>query len=367
MKIAFLAPANSVHTTRWVNGLARRGLEVHLISAHDAPAGVLDPGVRVHRLDRSAPSAYLLSSRRLAAILQRMQPDLLNAHYASGYGSLARLSGFKPMLLSVWGSDVYDFPAISPLHRWLIRGNLQAATAVASTSECMARKTAEVFRHPQVFVTPFGVDETVFVPGQHVSQPGRIVVGTVKTLARKYGIDVLIDAFALALRRLEPATRLFLEITGSGPEEQALRRQADRLGIADRVSFHAAVAHDRVPAMLHRLDIFAALSRDDSESFGVAAVEAAACAKSVLVSDVDGFVEVARHEETGLIVRRNDAAAAADALVRLAGDAALRASFGRAGRERVLRHYTWERSLDRMIAAYRAVAAGVEPGAVTTA
>jgi len=357
MKVAFLAAANSVHTQRWVNGLAGRGHEVHLISAHAPLAAGFDARVRQHRLGRAAPSAYLLAAGELRTLLQRIVPDLLNAHYASGYGLLARRAGFRPLLLSLWGSDVYEFPRLSPLHRWLLRGNLRAATALASTSACMAREAAATFAHPRVFVTPFGVDETLFVPGRVDAESGTVVIGTVKTLARTYGVDLLIDAFALASEQLEreggPVLRL--EITGGGPEESVLHHQVERSGLAGRVTFHGAVPHARVPALLQRLDVYVALSR--AESFGVAAVEAGACAKPVVVSDVDGFVEVVRDAVTGLIVPREDPAAAAAALVRLARDAALRERLGTAARDHVLQHYTWERSLDRMIEAYHAVAA----------
>jgi glycosyltransferase involved in cell wall biosynthesis len=354
MRVALLAPANTVHTIRWANGLVRRGLQVHLLTAHD-PDATLEPDVHVHRLRSSAPLAYVLSARELVAWLDRTAPDLLNAHYASGYGLLARLSRFKPLLLSMWGMDVYDFPAKSPLHRWLLRGNLQAATALASTSDCMARRAARTFDHPRVFVTPFGVDEQRFAPAPDVRPPGRIVVGTVKALTPKYGIDVLLHAFALARQRVGACIDLRLEITGTGPSRRTLERLAQDLGLADRTVFHGAVPHERVPDMLHRLDIFMALSRDDSESFGVAAVEAAACGKAIVVSDVDGLAEVIRHGHTGIVVRRDDPAAAADALCRLAGDAGLRHSLGQAAREHVLHHYTWQKSLDLMIEAYRSV------------
>lgn len=355
MRVALLAPGASIHTIRWANGLAGRGVEVHLISAHDIGLGI-DPAVRVYRLERSAPSAYVLAASQLATLLKTIAPDLLHAHYATGYGLLARRAGFKPMLLSVWGSDVYDFPSISPLHRWILRSNLRSATAVASTSECMARKVNEVFPHPRLFVVPFGVDETVFVPGRTDLEPGVIVVGTVKTLSRTYGVDVLIDAFALAVQRLGRAVSLRLEITGRGPDERSLRRQSQQLGLSEHVTFHGPVPHARVPEMLRRLDIFAALSRE--ESFGVAAIEAASCEKPVVVSDAEGFTEVTLNEETGLIVPRNNASAAADALVRLVRDEALRASLGREGRLHVLRHYSWAVSLNQLIDTYHTITKG---------
>jgi glycosyltransferase involved in cell wall biosynthesis len=354
MKVALVGAANSIHTARWVNGLVGRGIDVHLISAHERSPDV-DRRVHWHALRRRTPLAYLASAHELATLLRAIAPDLVNAHYATGYGTLVRRSSFRPTLLSVWGSDVYDFPRRSPVHRWLLRRNLAAATAIASTSHCMARRVRVLRPDADVFVTPFGVDEHVFVPAPMARVDDTIVIGTTKALARPYGIDVLIEAFALAARRLAPGVALRLEITGSGPDEQALRRQATRLGIESIVTFHGAVAHASIPRMLHRLDVFAALSRD--ESFGVAALEAGACGKPVVVSDAEGLAEVTLPGKTGLVVPREDVPAAADALVALAGDGELRASLGRAARAHVVEHYGWSHSLDRMIEAYRAVLA----------
>src|SRR5699024_6142017 len=98
-----------VHTMRWVNGLAARGIEVHLATVHE-PTFEYDARVVVHRLFPRAPFGYVLSVASLRRLIRRVAPDLLNVHYATGYGLLARLSGFRPTLLSVWGSDVYCFP-----------------------------------------------------------------------------------------------------------------------------------------------------------------------------------------------------------------------------------------------------------------
>jgi glycosyltransferase involved in cell wall biosynthesis len=353
VKVAIVAAATSIHTIRWAGGLAARGLDVHLISLH-GPAPGLDPRVHWHPLRGRPPMAYLTAARELASLLRAIAPDLVNAHYASGYGTLVRWSGFRPTLLSVWGSDVYDFPRASPVHRWLLRGNLAAATAIASTSHAMARRVAELAPQAKVFVTPFGVDERAFVPGRADREDDALVIGTVKTLERRYGVDVLIEAFARVAGRLASRPQVRLEITGSGPQEQALRQQVDRLGIEALVTFHGAVAHAQVPRMLQRLDVFAALSRH--ESFGVAAIEAAACEKAIVVSDADGLAEVTRHMQTGWVVPKDDPAAAADALTALVRDAALRQSLGRAARAHVLRHYSWSRSLDLMVEAFEAVA-----------
>ena len=350
MKVALLAGAHSVHTVRWANGLASTGAEVHLISAHRL-AGALDDTVVFHPLPIRAPWGYLAAAGALRGILRDVNPDILNAHYATGYGLLARLSRFQPLLLSVWGSDVYDFPRKSCVHRQFLASNLKHASALASTSRCMARQVAETWAHAHVFITPFGVDEKRFTPRHRDLNAPCLVVGTVKALKNKYGVDTLIEAFALAQAQLAPRAVL-LEITGTGPEEGALKALAARLGVADSVIFHGAVEHERIPSMLDRLDIFAALSRLDSESFGVAILEAAAAGKPVVVSDADGPAEVTIDGSTGFIVRRNDPLAAANAIVQLARSPEMMREMGEAGRRHVLTHYTWDRSVALMYEAY---------------
>ncbi len=355
MRVALMSGANAIHTTRWANGLAAAGADVHLLSAHPLRHH-LDERVHMHELPFRAPWGYLLNVPAVRRMLASIQPDLVNAHYASGYGTLARLCGFRPLLLSVWGSDVYDFPRKSSSHRRLVAANIRAADAIGSTSHCMARETMAVQTHGQVHITPFGVDERLFYPFEVPGRPkDELVIGTVKTLAPKYGVDTLIEAFAMAWVRLGRPNELVLEISGDGPQRSELEALALRLGVSDRVRFYGRIPHERVPEMLNRLDIYVALSRD--ESFGVAILEASACAKPVLVSDADGPVEVTVDGKTGLIVARNDPGAAAEALVRLIEDPAMRARMGAAGRSHVIEHYTWDDSVRQMLAVYEAVIA----------
>jgi hypothetical protein len=53
---------------------------------------------------------YVSLVSELKTACRKFDPDLMHAHYATSYGLLAALSGFKPYLISVWGSDVFDFP-----------------------------------------------------------------------------------------------------------------------------------------------------------------------------------------------------------------------------------------------------------------
>jgi glycosyltransferase involved in cell wall biosynthesis len=349
MKVALLSPASCIHTARWANGLVSRGVDVHLISIHPVVHDI-DSRVHIYFLPIMAPWGYVLSAAFLKRLLRDLRPDILNAHYATGYGLLARLGGFKPLLLSVWGSDVYEFPGKSILHRALLKANLKAATAIASTSICMAEKTAETFEHGKIYITPFGIDHERFQLFKVDRQQEGIVIGTVKTLEEKYGIDTLIQAFAMAVEKVDGSIPIFLEISGGGRDYEKLQGLAEHLGISNKVTFHGAVAHELVPHMLNRLDVYVALSR--FESFGVAILEASACEKPVIVSDAEGPAEVTLDGITGYVVAKQDPSAACDAMVSLALDAKLRERFGRAGRKHVLKNYSWARSIDNMLEVY---------------
>lgn len=352
MKVVLLSSANSIHTQRWANALVSRGVEVYLLSIHRALDG-FDDRVNVHLLPITAPWGYISSSVALKKILARIQPDIVNVHYASGYGFLARLVGFKPTLLSVWGSDVYDFPEKSFFHRWLLKGNLKSATAIASTSHCMAKKTAETFQHKQVFITPFGIDEAIFFPKTLEHDNSTIVIGTVKTLKHVYGIDTLIKAFALVVQQYLGSHNLVLEITGGGPDMVALKNLAKSLGISEIVMFRGTVPHHQVVEHLNRLDIYVALSR--YESFGVAILEASACEKPVVVSDADGPAEVTLDGQTGFVVPKENPQKATEAILKLVYDKKLRREMGKHGRMHALENYTWEKSLATMVDVYKKV------------
>lgn len=357
MKIALLSAASSIHTIRWANGLASKGLDVHLISQQPV-TDYLSDKVHLHLLPNRGLLGYYLMVPKVKKLLSEIQPDLVNAHYASGYGTTAKLVDYHPLLLSVWGSDVYDFPYKSFLHKYIVRKNLLAADKVASTSHCMALQTQSIEpKVKDIAITPFGVDLEMFNKAEPLSAENgdTIVIGTVKTMAHKYGIDTLIEAFALLYHKLvenhpKIAQKLNLRLVGGGSDIDKLKILANKLNISDRVQFTGRVNYDQVPEELSKIDIYVALSRD--ESFGVAIIEAGAAYRPVVVSNVGGLPEVTVKDITGYIVPKENPQAAANAIETLVLDPKLRQKMGIVGRKHVEKNYSWDESLDIMIRLY---------------
>ena len=354
MRILLLGPANSIHLQRWAGALAERGHVLCLASQQRCERDLLPALAEVVWLPHGGSLGYFRNVLPLRRLLARWRPEVLATHYASGYGTTMALSGFQPTLLSVWGSDVYDFPYESAFKGWLLRWSLRRATLVASTSHAMAQQVRSLTpERVDIPVTPFGVDLARFAPPPETEclDDSSLTIGIVKSLAPKYGVDLLLRAFAGLLQDADwQAAGLDgrLLIVGDGPLRAELEALAGRLGIAQRTEFVGAVAHAEVPAWLHRLDIYAAPSRLDSESFGVAVIEAGACGLPVVVSDVGGLPEVVLDGQTGLVVPRDDAPALQSALKRLALDPALRRRLGRQGQDHVAREYAWGHCVDLM-------------------
>lgn len=346
MKIVLLVPLSEIHSVRWANTFAAKGHEVHVVTSHPDTINRVSDQVIVHCLPLSAPAGYYLNTFSLRRLLKKISPDVLNAHYASGYGTLGRLCGFHPFVLSVWGSDVYDFPYKSPGHLKLVRKNLHAADRICSTSNAMAEQVRTICPGMQdIRITPFGVDAATFSPKPELKDPGLITIGTVKKLEPKYGIDTLLQAFAFVKEHYDqkaPGTlqRLRLIIVGGGPEEQKLKGMADELGISDHCRWVGKVPHPEVQDYLNMFDVFGALSR--SESFGVSVIEASACGLPVVVSDVGGLPEVVKEGETGFVVPRENPEEAGKAMIKLIDDPDLRRVIGEKGRQHVMREYEWD-------------------------
>lgn len=359
MKIVLLSGASSIHTIRWADGLNAVGIEVHVISQHP----VLEPmheNVTVHLLPFRGALGYFTMVPAVKKLLAQIKPDLVNAHYASGYATTAKLAAYRPWLLSVWGSDVYDFPYISPIHKYWVKSNLLAADAIASTSHCMAAQTHSLADNlGEIAITPFGVATDYYAKHSYPTNTNKqidepFVIGTVKSMAHKYGIDTLLKSFALLKNKLsvshpDAASKLCLRLVGDGPQTDELKLLASKLDITNNVQFVGRVNHLEVPKELAKLDIYVALSRLDSESFGVAIIEAGAAGRPVVVSDAGGLPEVVVSGETGIVVPKENPQAAADALEKLVLNPELRIKMAKAGQRHVQANYSWDTCIDTMI------------------
>jgi rhamnosyl/mannosyltransferase len=136
-------------------------------------------------------------------------------------------------------------------------------------------------------------------------------------------------------------------------EQSGLAQLAKSIGAEERVTFFGEVSDHRLRALLHAADVFVLPSIDRCEAFGIAQLEAMACGKPVVSTNLPSGVRfVNRHETTGLLVPPAEPDALAGALNRLLDDPSLRARLGQAGRERVASEFHVDRMVERTLTVY---------------
>jgi glycosyltransferase involved in cell wall biosynthesis len=355
LRVLILGDINSAHLSRWANSLVRLNngtneVMVFSVSEYAENRCKYDAKVRIAARKRGS-RGLLLSFLELRRIVKEYRPDIIHAHYASSYGLLGALTGWHPLVVSAWGADIMDFPLKSVFHRLLIQFNLKKADFLTVTSRTLQEEIRR-YTDKEVEIIAFGIDLERFRQPEAKcdSSAHRLVVGAIRWLWRIYGIDTLIRAFKL-LREREPSRNLELLIVGDGPEMARLRRLCEELNVQGAVRFAGYVPPEETWKYYHQISIFAALSR--VESFGVAVLEASACGRPIVASDIGGLREVVVPGVTGLLVPPDSPREAAEAIERLIENPSLRSELGRNGRKWVEEKYDWKKNVQQMVQVYK--------------
>ncbi|MDE7177939.1 MAG: glycosyltransferase [Lachnospiraceae bacterium] len=343
MKICFIAPADNYHTRKWCTWFQSKGHMVDVISFTNAiienvNVHWIDSGVDVQESD-GKKIKYLLQFIKVNKLVKEIKPDIVNVHYATSYGTVVALSGIKKYVLSVWGSDIYQFPQKSIFHKMMLKYSLRKATYLFSTSNAMAKEGRKYTNKP-FEITPFGVDMDLFSPKKrNREEDGNFVVGTIKTLAPKYGIDYLLKAVSI-VRHENLNIPIQLRIAGKGLCEDEYKQLADQLEIADITTWLGFVSQEQAAQEWSNMDL--AIIYSSAEAFGVSAVEAQACEVPVIISDVPGLMEATALGCSSMVVPRMNERALADAILVMYNDEQKRSMFGKNGRKYVKEKYEFD-------------------------
>ena len=319
---------------RMVAGLNRRGHESVVVAPRYAePIGPEPcPELRIASLPFPPYPAIRLSVpavAKVARFLDDFRPDLVHVAVEGPLGLAGRRYALRRRLPLVTSFHT-DFPRYSrdygmgwlqPLvWRWLLWFHGPARLTQTPGEAIRDELVRRGLDHAVLWGR--GVDTTFFHPrrrdGARRAELGiegdRILVLHVGRLAREKNVQVLIEAWTRAHAQL--GDRAAFVVAGEGPMAAVMERAAPwarRLGFLER---------DALAGLYAAADLCVLPS--DTETYGLAALEAMASGVPVIAADAGGLRESVRHEANGLLAPPKDARAFADAIVRLAGDAGLR-------------------------------------------
>jgi D-inositol-3-phosphate glycosyltransferase len=292
--------------------------------------------------------------------------DLLFSHYWLS-GEVACL--LRPQLASGWAHIAHTLGLVKnrtlatgarpePALRIRVEGEIarQADMLIASTADENADLVRIYGADPgRVFVVPPGVDLSMFQPINPSDArrkigygPGRLLL-FVGRLERLKGVEVVIRALALLRDRRHSDVRLLIlgedSKDGDESEKDRLKAAASALGVRDGVDFLGSVAHHELPFFYSAADVCVMPSY--SESFGLVGLEAQACGRPVVGSDVSGLRSVVRDEVTGYLIHGHEPGAYAERIGRLLDNPELAQQMGRRGRL-LAQRFSWNRTADML-------------------
>jgi glycosyltransferase involved in cell wall biosynthesis len=313
--------------------LAVRGHEVRVICADEprgAPAEV--DGVQVVRLPWRFKAANTNLCFGLAEAIRRERPDVIHTHLPTAFFAGRAASAAREMsvpLVLTYHNDVAGEgikKAVAAVYNGVFLPRL-----LKSSTRIVATNPRHSPRLTNPVCIPWGVETDRFHPP--AEEPGPpLTVGFLSLLDvhhRYKGLEVLFEAL-----RLLPEVRL--RVGGKGEDAGFYRRQAEELGVAERVEFLGFV--EDLNAFYGGCHVFALPSTDVREGFGLVLLEAMACGRPVLTTPIVGMASDIEQQGAGVLVPPNDPAALAAALWSLNDLPAM----GRRARQLVEERYNWE-------------------------
>jgi glycosyltransferase involved in cell wall biosynthesis len=309
------------------------------LDGRDAATALLDPGIDHVVLPAPASNANPIERLRgIAAVSARADADLLITYNwgAIEWAIVNRLC-FRRSHIHLedgFGPDESD----SQKRRRVLTRRL---TLSKSTVVVPSRNLAEIARTDwrleptRVVYVPNGIDPLRFdgipVSGAPYFErgAGECIIGSFSPLRREKNLGRLLEAFAEIVATSSRGIRLV--ICGDGPERPGLGELAQRLGVADRITFTGHVP--KPEAVMGAFDLFAMTS--DTEQMPYAVIEAMAGRLPILATAVGDIAVMVAEENRPFIVARDDPHGLATALERLCGDQGLRRRLGQANRVRV--------------------------------
>ncbi len=319
-------------------------------------------GIDVYRLHFILPALRLISilgfftigiitNLRFIWLLRKIKPHIVNTHFVYANGSYTLLSKKLlnyPLIVSVHGNDIQQFPLESKICKWVLKNLLNSADFVTGCSASLLKDANQIAPEIQNKSQPMpnGIDlhEFEFKKKYLNARPYIFSIGR---FVHKKGFDILIKAFKQVADK-KPGIDLI--IAGKGEEWQKCAHLIDELGLKERIKLHGFVERNEVIKLYNGCEFFVLPSR--REPFGITNLEAMAAGKAMIAADVDGVPEIIRNGENGILFAPENINELAEKILWLFDNNEIKENMGRCGRLLVERKYDWQSIADRYIKIY---------------
>ncbi|WP_067052229.1 glycosyltransferase [Methanofollis ethanolicus] len=366
MKICILADARTTHIKRWVEYFSEKH-EVDLITlSYTVPERTTIgeevyekmPNVRLHKVSKKIPD-ILLAPFRIRKLISEIKPDIVHAHYVTHYGFCGAFSGFHPLVVSAWGSDVLIDPFDSILYKQMVCFALKHADMI--TSDGYNSKSAMVklgIKEDKIKIIYHGVDVSIFCPEKRDrSIIWDLFSGDYPTVISDRGLEPIYDVESLIraipiIKTEIPDVRFI--IAREDYQKAYLMNLAKSLNVFDSIKFVGLIKHEDLPLYLSSSDIYVSTSLSDGGT-AVSNIEGMACGLPPVVTNVGDNHRWVEDGVNGFLVPPKNPYYLAEKIIYLLKNISVRKKFGDLSRKIVEANANYYSEMEKMNTIYHAL------------
>lgn len=364
MKICLIAEANSIHTIRWARYFAHRGHDVHLISSTSSKF-VLPEKVRFHILKGISAKIrfvypliyylnYIFYTLQIKRLIKQINPDILQAHYIVSCGFLAALSGFHPLVLNAWGSDIWVEPQVARIKRFFAEYAIKHADIVAVPSEDMSNfvKNKYKFESRKVQWFPWGIDLGIFHIGYEIEVANikknlnipedHFIILSPRNMGKLYGIESILRSIPHIVKQYKKVCFVILGGASHLGYKERLIELAEELRITFYVRFvQTYLDETQMAAYYNMSDVF--ISIPSSDGFSMTILEGMSCGSIPIISKLLAY-EQFNSDKNVLFIDRNNPLDIANKVLYCINNPKLKDCFYRANIKMVEKTWDWNKN-----------------------
>jgi N-acetyl-alpha-D-glucosaminyl L-malate synthase BshA len=347
--------------------LAQQGHNVHFISSA-LPTRLTELNERVHfhevemmnyPLFEHQPYDLALATK-MATVMRAEKLDLLHVHYAIPHSISAILAResikqkrYVPVITTLHGTDI-TLVGADRSYLPITKYGLQQSDGVTAVSRFLKQATIETFDFDEIEIIPNFICPNYYQRNFELPLRKKLLANGEKLLVHVSNFRPVKrpqDCVEIAAKVREKGGNVRLIMVGDGPERSACEYRAEQLGIKEHTKFVGK--RENIADYLAVADIF--LLPSESESFGLAALEAQACEVPVIASRIGGIPEVVTDKETGFLSDVGDTEKMSNDVLKLVNDAEMHRTFGERSRQLAVSRYSATEIIPQYIKFYEKI------------
>jgi len=292
-RLIYFSRDYTTHDHRFLASLAESQYETYYLRLEQGKKQLEDrslpPGInKIHWSGGESSFSYRAALQRTAELrklVRRINPDLIHAGPIHSCAFLTALTGFQPLISMSWGYDLLQDAERSRALRKITQFTLRRSRRLITDCQTVSTKATQLgMAQDRIISFPWGVDLERFSPGKYPPEDmTSFTILSTRSWEPIYGVDILARGFVKA-SQVENTLRMIM--LGNGSLAPLLREIFDRGGVSDKVYLPGQVSQLDLPRYYQMADLYVSASHTDGSS--VSLMEALACGRPVLVSDIAG-------------------------------------------------------------------------------